>query len=291
VLIPAGEFEMGDHHGMGEDDELPVHAVYLDAFLMDIFETTNAQYAQFLNHAMAEGEIETDGETIYKAGTDLEYYAIWTDYSRILWNGQAFYITPGREDHPVVLVTFYGVAAYANWRSEQEGRQPAYDTDTWECRFGLNGYRLPTEAEWEYAARGGENAPYYVYPWGDTIDGSMSNYRDSGDPFETQSRPRTTPVGYFNGGQSPPGPDMANGYGLYDMAGNATEWCHDVYRPDYYADSPYDNPRGPSLGWGYVVRGGHWDADVVDVRSSRRSNIDRGGSSYILGCRLVLDAE
>ena len=132
-------------------------------------------------------------------------------------------------------VTWYGAAAYCNWRSQEEGYQQCYNLSTWECDFSKNGYRLPTEAEWEYAARGGEHKPYYRYPRSNSIDGSEANYWSSGDPYETGSYPWTTPVDYY----------PANGYGLYDMAGNVWDWCNDWYSDTYYSSSPYNNPTGP----------------------------------------------
>ena len=89
-------------------------------------------------------------------------------------------------DHPMVMVSWYGCVSYCNWKSQQEGLESCYDTNDPNrvCDFTKNGFRLATESEWEYAARGGSNSPYYRYPWGDTIDGSMSNYGASGDTYE-----------------------------------------------------------------------------------------------------------
>ena len=186
-------------------------------------------------------------------------------------------------------VNWYGAVAYANWRSARNGRDPSYDLLTWECDFEANGYRLPTEAEWEYAARGGEHDPYYMYPWGDTIDGSNANYWDSGDPYETSAYSRTTLVGYYDGNQVPAGVDMANGYGLYDMAGNVWEWCNDWYDEDYYSTSPYDNPCGPATGTHGVFRGGSWINSANLLRCAYRFWIYPDSWYIGSGFRLALD--
>jgi formylglycine-generating enzyme required for sulfatase activity len=176
VLIPAGAFAMGDHHDVGDDDELPVHDVYVDAFHIDIHETTNRQYAAWLNDAHP-GEIQViDGVVFGVADTANDYPYLDTheadDTSRIHFDGATFTVTADKDDHPVVFVSWYGAAAYANGRSTQEGLQPSYDLATWSCDFSADGYRLPTEAEWEYAARGGAYTSYDLFPWGDTINGS-----------------------------------------------------------------------------------------------------------------------
>jgi len=325
VLIPGGEFEMGDHYDVGYSDEKPLHDVYIDAFHMDIFEVTNEQYAAGLNWAWAQGGLITvTGGVVYKAGSGTSYpYCDTTtssSYSRITWNGSSFGVVSGKEDHPIVRVSWYGAAAYANWRSEQDGLRPRYNLSTWECNFRSNppntpkgkvwlkevtgrtqieekgertfdgqafGYRLPTEAEWEYAARGGAHDPYYKWPWNDNgLDGSKANYYNSGDPYDNG----TTPAGYYDGNQTPAGSDMANGYGLYDMAGNVWEWCNDWYDPGYYGVSPYDNPRGPASGTSRVLRGGSWVFHDRNLRCANRNrnypdNRINDGSAF----RLALD--
>ena len=122
----------------------------------------------------------------------------------------------------------------------------------------------------------GEQSPYYRYPWGDSIDGSMANYWDSGDPCETGDYPWTSPVGYYDGGQIPAGVDMANGYGLYDTAGNVREWCNDWYDSGYYSSSPTNNPAGPAnCPSGHrVLRGSSWNIGDNNCRVAYRDDDD-----------------
>ncbi|MCK4658074.1 MAG: SUMF1/EgtB/PvdO family nonheme iron enzyme [Phycisphaerae bacterium] len=273
VLIPGGEFEMGNHYGVGDPDELPVHAVRVDPFYMDVYEVTNQQYCDYLNSAYAQGSIQVTGGVVHKIHDESKPYCDTyeaSSYSRIHFSGGTFTITTGKEDHPMVEVSWYGAAAYCNWRSDMHGREACYDLSTWACDFSKNGYRLPTEAEWEYAARGGHHSPHYKYPWGNDIDGSKANYWPSGDPYETGGYPWTTPVGYYDGGQTPSGSDMVNGYGLYDMAGNVYEWCNDWYDSAYYSISPYDSPQGPASGTYRVLRGGSWYFNAYGLRCANR---------------------
>ena len=290
VLIPGGEFEMGHHQPWGgRPHELPLHPVYVSSFYMDIYEVTNVQYCEYLNSAYSQGLIEVTDGIVYKAG-DGELYChtyLAEGYSRIRWDGNTFAVTVGKEDHPMAAVSWFGAVAYANWRSVQQGCQPCYDLSTWECNFEANGYRLPTEAEWEYAIRGGEHDPYYPYPWGFAVDASMANCRETGDPYEFEDYPQTTPVGYYDGYQMPPGVDMANGYGLYDVSGNVWEWCNDWYDPEYYSSSPYDNPPGPASGEYRVFRGGSWFEGWTALRCACRGGNWPDSCIYRNGFRIV----
>src|SRR4030095_10970928 len=137
-----------------------------------------------------------------------------------------FAVDDGRENHPTVNVRWHGAAAFASFRSEMEGLEPCIDVATWECDFSKNGYRLPTEAEWEKSARGGLTGNHYPWPsygggFASHLDKSKANYGWEHDVNHS------TLLGYYDGGQTPPGVDMANGYGMYDMAGNAREWVWD----------------------------------------------------------------
>ncbi len=186
VLIPAGEFNMGYEGEGAYKDTIPVHKVYVDAFYMDKYEVTNAQYKKFI---LANPEWR-------KMNIDKKFHD--GDYL-FDWNGNNY--PHGKANHPVTYVSWYAAMAYAKWV----------------------GKRLPTEAEWEKAARGGLNGKYY--PWGNSIDANQANYRSSniGD---------TVPVGA----------SLENAYDLYDMSGNVSEWCLDGASWQFYMNSPYKNP-------------------------------------------------
>jgi formylglycine-generating enzyme required for sulfatase activity len=295
VLIPAGEFAMGDHDGDGYDSERPVHDVYIDAIYMDVYETTNQQYCAYLNDAFP-SEIKVVDGSVYGIADGENNFPYCDTHSfdadsRIHFDGSTFTVTAGKELHPMVEVSWYGAVAYANWRSTEEGRQPCFSLVTWIRNFDADGYRLPTEAEWEYAARGGEHDPYYIFPSGNTFDGSNANYYNSDDPYDGGPYPWTTPVGYYDGGQTPPGVDMANGYGLYDMAGNVREWCNDYADWDYYQYSPYDNPQGPGPSSKRICRGGSWYDVIHHTRCACRAGSYPYARDKAYGFRLVLDAE
>lgn len=321
VLIPAGEFQMGDTFLDGPASERPVHAVYVDAFYMDTCEVTNQQYCDFLNWAWAQGDmVYMYFGGVYMYGTGYRRYCETTEadsLSRITWNGSAFGVVEGKENHPMLLVSWCGAAAYCNWRSVMQGKPPCYDLDTWECNFG-SGYRLPTEAEWEKAARGG--TPGHRFPWSDSdyMEHARCNYNhgliwgyDISPTFDFHpcwgagNWPYTSPVGFFDGSLRykadwgwPGAPDSyqtksdANGYGLHDMAGNAREWCNDWHGEWYYPSSPYDNPTGPASGPGRMLRGGAWitHAGVCRCAGDRSwGTPDDGGWAF--GFRTVLGSE
>ncbi len=286
ALIPAGEYQMGNHstnpiHDKLNEFALPVHTVSIDAFWMDIYELTNQKYCEYLNSAYGQGLIEVSDNVVYKAGDTEPYCDTYesSPNSRIHWDGNDFAVTQGKEDHPMVEVSWYGAVAFANWKSAEEGLSACYNLETWECDFDAEGFRLPTEAEWEKASRGGHHNPYYMYSWGsNTTNNNEGNFLGSGDPYEDDI-PSTTPVGYYA---------MANGYGLYDMAGNVWEWCNDWWDYDYPSESPYDNPRGPEKGVIKVNKGGgYYSRPIVNSRNATRCNACHGfntpASGNILG--------
>jgi sulfatase modifying factor 1 len=252
VKIPGGTFEMGNHEGSGDADERPVHTVTLRSFQMSKYETTNAQYAAYLNAALARGLIQVVKGVVY-AATDGNLAEPYFDtsvniYSQIEYSQYKFSVLSrdgkSMADHPVVQVSWYGARAFCDYY----------------------GYRLPTEAEWEYAARGGYHEPYYQYPWdSNSIDCRKANYKDAKsdycNPLGLTSYPYTSPVGYC-------GPQGA--YGLCDMAGNAWEYCQDWYDATYYSSSPASNPAGPVSGTARVFRGGSWTEDGASCRVANR---------------------
>ncbi|MEI8037834.1 MAG: DUF1566 domain-containing protein [Verrucomicrobiota bacterium] len=308
--IPAGSFVMGDHFNFSDpghlSDEIPLHTVAINAFSMGTYDITNRQYCTYLNAALVQGLIEVrnglvyavGGTTIYCETREGESALFGIIYSGIEWDGTSFSVLANRDNHPMVGVRWEGAAAYCNWLSAVQGYQSCYNLSTWVCDFTKSGYRLPTEAEWEYAANGGHTAPYYQFPWGSNTntDGSWSNWENSGDPYETGDYPWTTPVGFYDGTLHAksdfnwPGSqttyqtsNAVNGYGLYDMGGNVWQWVNDWYGNGYYSVSSSSNPTGPTTGdlmpdgLPYRgMRGGTWYNGALYLGLSRISNRDPG---------------
>ncbi len=241
VLIPAGEFQMGSSDNDAEGDEKPMHTVYVDAFYIDKYEVTNAQYKEFID---ANPQWQKDRiPRKYHDGDYLKH-----------WDGNGYPSDKG--NHPVVYVSWYAAMAYAQWQ----------------------GKRLPTEAEWEKAARG--DLAFKKYVWGNLLNANKANYGESVGG--------TTAVGIY----------PANGYGLYDMAGNVWEWCLDEYNPDFYAISPSQNPlAGGTMDnilsdWTNVktvrvLRGGSWVSDAKFVRISDRTRFTPKITNKARGFRCV----
>ncbi len=261
ALIPAGSFTMGDSLD-GDSSALPLHTVYISAFYMDKYGVTKALW-----------------DDVYNWATNNGYSFDYGDSGQ----GKA-------ANHPAYAMTWFDALKWCNARSAKEGRVPAYYTSaaqTGVYRGGQtnvqnnwvkwsSGYRLPTEAEWEKAARGGVSGRRF--PWGNTISWSQANYDsywESGVPYypydvnPTSGYPPTfndgvstytSPVDYF----------APNGYGLYDMAGNVWQWCWDRYGA--YSASAQTDPRGPASGSDRVIRGGSWFAYAFFCRSAERGN-------------------
>ncbi|NLH16893.1 MAG: SUMF1/EgtB/PvdO family nonheme iron enzyme, partial [Phycisphaerae bacterium] len=284
VLIPGGPFEMGNSFNEGYADQLPVHTVLVDPFYMGRYEVTNQQYCDFLN--AIRGAIVVVNNTVFEMPyPSLTPYCDMADKdtgSQIAFLNNTFRVrTKGGRDmgnDPMVCVSWYGAAAYCNWRSQQEGREVCYMA--WNCDFSRKGYRLPTEAEWEYAARGGLSGRRF--PWGNEISHSRANYHEGGyhPVWDDGIMPFTAPVGSF----------APNGYG-FDMAGNVWEWCNDWYSNMYYADGPQLNPIGPATGTDRVLRGGGWSSIASNCAVTTRSSYAPPKGLEYVGFRVVLDLD
>jgi formylglycine-generating enzyme required for sulfatase activity len=195
-----------------------------------------------------------------------KYPVTQADYEEITGETPSYFSGPHR---PVEQVSWYDAVRYCNARSSAEGREPVYDTAGWEADFSKNGYRLPTEAEWEYAAQGGRG---YEYGTDDgTLDHTKANY--------SEEIGETTDVGSY----------PANPFGLYDMAGNVWEWVNDWYG-DYSAD-PVTDPTGPVSGSNRVGRGGSWGHSAPYCGVANRGSSSPDGRSGILGFRVLLPTQ
>ncbi len=248
--IPGGEFTMGTDEG--EEHQRPAHRVCVDEFYIGVHQVTNAEYAQFVAH------------TRHRAPALRDFPLIVTHDARGLFRELAEpYVwrdglpPAGHADHPVTLIQLEDAVAYCRWLAGQTGKP----------------FRLPTEAEWERAARGGVEGR--AYPWGDAIDPSPANYLP--DP-DRKSLHGTTPVGRY----------PANGYALYDTSGNVWEWVADWYQPDYYRSADRLNPRGPDEGSSRLVRGGSWVChDVRFLRCAHRHPVPPDTYAYSIGFRVA----
>lgn len=250
VFVPAGDFLMG--HNEFEIDERPAHEVFLDAFWIDKYPVTNKKYTDFLNEFVAK---HPERQPEISRFIDLS-----DENSKISYDSGKYLVIPEYDKHPVVNVKWYGADVF--------------------CQF--YGKRLPTEAEWEKAARGTDQR---IYAWGNMVDSSWANYWDSGDPYEDN----TTPVGFYNG-QNYKGfqtNDNQSFYGIYDMGGNIKEWISDWYARNYYSQSPKINPEGPRSGEKKVVRGGGYLFHTDNLRVTFRYAMLPERSSNFIGFRCV----
>jgi formylglycine-generating enzyme required for sulfatase activity len=236
VLVPAGAFTMGS------DEYYPAerpHRVDLDAYFIDTYETTTARFRRFVEATGYRTMAERDGASIAWTGTTFDKVAGAT------WRAPRGPGSVAEPSHPVVQVTWFDAAAYCSWA----------------------GKRLPTEAEWEKAARGTDARRF---PWGDQWDASRANSSDG-------ARGGTAPVGSYPTGVSP--------YGVHDLAGNAWEWVADRYDSGYYSRSPERNPTGAEAGAERGIRGGGWYLDPVSLRAARRRGYPATARNDVIGFR------
>jgi len=212
----------------GYGDEKPVHEVILDEFWISATEITQAQYFE----VMGKNPSEFKGDNL-----------------------------------PVEQVNWYDAVIFCNRLSEAAGIETCYNLRTWKCDNTRNGFRLPTEAEWEYSARGG-----LQYEYG-TNDGRLNKFNANYNLELGQ----TNNVGSYEN----------NPFGLFDMAGNVWEWCGDWYEYNYYKNSPKDNPQGPKSGSSRIVRGGSWSNKWHECRGALRGNQSPKLRSNNIGFRVV----
>ena len=260
VQIPAGEFYFGQHEDL----------VTTGTYEIMITDVTNAQYAAFLNEALAAGYVKVDGDQIsgyypgdefrgvkheeeIKAG-DWTFIPLDDPSQRVKFDGAIFTVQPGYENHPTTMVSWFGAWGYC----------------------GYNDWRLPSEVEWEKAGRGSDERPF---PWGEEILRENANFYASRDPFEDMSSfgSRTTPVGFYNGNNYDGYAtlDSASPYGLYDMAGNVWQWTGDVYEGMHYR----------------FMRGGSKDTYDMDLRLWVRNNATPTYFSPGVGFRCARDSK
>lgn len=255
VYVPAGPFLMGDNAGDGDPRERPVHEVDLDAFYIGKVEMSNGEWRRFRDDAGYDDARFWPGRRVVPK----DQVPYWTQPNN---HGGG---TPDSDAYPVLGVNWDSAAAYARWLSEKTGQS----------------YRLPTEAEWEKAARGTDQR---TYPWGNTITRAHANYVGS------QRYDTGRPVGFFDGSLRGDLQTTSNAspYGALDMAGNVMEWVQDWYDRDYYSRSPRRNPTGPETGAYRVVRGGTFFTEAFDLRSSARSAASPSFQAHrMIGFRLV----
>lgn len=253
VGIAGGPYTMGDIRGVGYYWEHPSHPVTVNSFYISKSLVTQSEYQAIMGINPASG---------YGVGAN----------------------------HPVYNVSWYSAIKYSNLRSMAEGLTPVYsiagstnpadwgvvpyaENATWDAvisNWNANGYRLPTEAEWELAARGGSNTPDYLYSGSDDID-AVAWYWGNNTPQGTKPVATKAP----------------NSLGLYDMSGNILEWSWDWYDSAYYDTSPTDNPKGPDSGTHRSLRGGGWDYDAIDCRVSSRDFAKQWEISTGIGFRVV----
>lgn len=260
-LIPGGRFTMGDvmNDPMVMQVSRPVHTATVSPFYLEPFEFSNRQLCDTLQWAVEHQRLQVVDSlvTLPEHSTNALLYLGRYDSEITYTNGQ-FKLQAGREHFPAVWVTWFGAVALCNFRSEMEGLEPVYDLATFAGDPARPGYRLPSEAEWELAARGGHSG--HRFPWADSdlITHARANYQSDTNtsydvsptrefhPDYANFRPRTSPVGVF----------APNDFGLFDMAGNVWEWTGDWHGK--YPAKEQVNPTGPETGTTRVFRGGSW---------------------------------
>lgn len=239
VYVQGGGYNMGDHHNEGFYFESPCRSVTLDDFFIGKKEVTQLEYETIVGN--------NPSNTPHSYGTG--------------------------DNYPVFYISWFDAVTYCNLRSEQEGLDPCYNLIDWTCNFEAKGYRLPTEAEWEYAARGGINWVDDLNYSGCHLDSELSDFAWYVNPFIT--------------GCNPVGTKQPNQLGIYDMSGNLHEWCHDWFGWHYYPSIPSHNPAGVESGESRVKRGGAYTTTSLYCRVSSREYNNPSSKLRSTGFRVV----
>ena len=230
---------------------------------MSKYEITNQQYCDFLN------SVDTSESKV------TEWIDTTSPYCEIKRRGDRFVVLDeSKRNHPVVTISWYGAVAFCNYLSEHFDSTRCYNLKNWSYDSTANGFRLPTEAEWEFAARGGKKSKGFKYSGSGSLDLVAWYYKNSG-----------------GNGPSQVGEKQGNELGLYDMSGNVYEWCHDWYDENYYEkcnrEGTVTNPKGPLTGDYRVLRGGSWHYSEGGMRCSNRSDDYPSVRDYVIGFRVV----
>lgn len=249
LRVKGDLFQMGDP--AGDADEKPPHQVLIGDFMLAATETTCREFETFVRSTGYVSDAERgEGSYIWDS-------LGWHIRPGVHWRHDALgNLPPSRDEYPVLHVSWNDAAQYCNWLSRQQGLIQVYDfqKDTVQIISGANGYRLPTEAEWEFAAAAGMPLRSSLYSGADAL-GTVAWYEGN------------TTKGPQKVGQKSP-----NALGFYDMSGNVWEWCHDWYDKHYYKQSPQDNPPGPGSGKERSLRGGSWNNNPKHCRIANRTS-------------------
>jgi formylglycine-generating enzyme required for sulfatase activity len=293
IKVEGGTFMMGattEQGNKAQSDEKPAHQVTVGSFLIGKTELTVGQFKEFIDATGYKTSADIDGRSwVWYGGGDIR------KVDGVNWSCD----TKGEKrptsemKHPVIYMSWYDAIEYCNWLSKKEGltqcytinkqnkdpnNQSEYDKQKWivTCNFKANGYRLPTEAEWEYAARGGNKSKGFKYSGSDNIDevGWYGAYNNNGNRTQYDG---TAEVGL----------KLANELGIYDMSGNVHEWVWDWYGEKYYIRLEKSNPKGETVGSYRGLRGGSWYFDSEYCRVAFRSDGNPFRGINDMGFRLL----